>query len=326
MGFQEQNNPKGYQGFIMASIKKLNENISKLSAVLEEYDIQFSKEPDNFSIKLTIDNLKSQIEDLQGQLRHENLKREKEIVQLRFKGKIAQSGTFPLSLVGGLTDAFSSAIFNTSKYFQYGNKGGTKIDKIINDNIDLRFEGLGRGSTIFYLSATTSPDLFGNSIIQNSLENIFALLNSETMDSLIENVSVVGYRSVKYYSNFFKKLNNDDLELQLTWHTPDEIVKEWYGTKDKILILYTTLNSIQLKEPEEIAFAGEIITLSWKHKFEILSKDKERFYGTFPNELTEIIKQLHVGAFCKGVILKTTIFNPATGKEKYEYILREIEI
>jgi hypothetical protein len=62
----------------MESIKKLNENISKLSAVLEEYDIQFSKEPDNFSIKLTIDNFKSQIEDLQGQLRHENLKREKE--------------------------------------------------------------------------------------------------------------------------------------------------------------------------------------------------------------------------------------------------------
>lgn len=310
----------------MASIKKINENISKLSAVLEEYDIQFNKEPEKFSIKLTIDNLKSQIEELQDQLRRENLKREKEIVQLRFKGKIAQSGTFPLYLVGGLTDAFSNAIFHTSKYFQYGNKGSTKIDQIINDTIDLRFEGLGRGSTVFYLSAATSPDLFGNSVIQNSLENTFALLNSESMDNLIENISVVGSRSVKYYSNFFKELNSDDLELQLTWHTPNEVVKEWHGTKDKILALYNTLNSIELTEPEEIAFEGEIITLSLKCKFEILSKDKERFYGTFPNELTEVIKQLHVGAFCKGVILKTTIFNPATGKEKYEYTLREIEI
>lgn len=310
----------------MASIKKINENISKLSAVIEEYDIQFSKEPENFSIKLTINNLKSQIEELQDQLRRENLKREKEIIQLRFKGKIARSGTFPLSLVGGLTDAFSNAIFHTSKYFQYGNKGGAKIDQIINNNIDLRFEGLGRGSTVFYLSAATSPDLFGNSVIQNSLENTFTLLNSETIDSLIENVSVVGSRSVKYYSNFFKELNSDDLELQLTWHTPNEVVKEWHGTKDKILTLYNTLNSIELTEPEEIAFAGEIITLSLKHKFEILSKDKERFYGTFPNELTEVIKQLHVGAFCKGVILKTTIFNPATGKEKHEYTLREIEM
>jgi hypothetical protein len=310
----------------MASIKRLNENISKLSAVLEEYDVQLSKEPGNFSIKLTIDNLKSQINELQSQLHHENLKREKEIVQLRFKGKIAQSGTFPLSLVGGLTDAFSNAIFQTSKYFQYGNKGGTKIDQIISNSIDLRLEGLGTGSTVFYLSAATSPDLFGNSLIQNSLENTFALLNAENMDSLIENISVVGAQSVKYYSNFFKELNNDDLELQLTWHTPNEVVKEWHGTKDKILTLYNTLNSIELIEPEEIAFEGEIITLSLKRKFEILSKDKERFYGTFPNELTEIIKQLHVGAFCKGVILKTTIFNPVTGKEKYEYTLSEIKM
>lgn len=310
----------------MASIKRINENISKLSAVLEDYDSLLSKEPENFSIKLTVDNLKSQIKELQDQLHRENLKREKEIVQLRFKGKIAQSGTFPLSLVGGLTDAFSNAIFHTSKYFQYGNKGGVKIDQIINDSIDLRLEGLGKGSTVFYLSAATSPDLFGNSIIQNSLENTFALLNSETTDSLIENISMVGSRSVKYYSNFFKELNNDDLELQLIWHTPNEVVKEWNGTKAKIITIFNTLNSIELTEPEEIAFEGEIITLSLKRKFEILSKDKERFYGTFPNELTEIIKQLHVGAFCKGVILKTTIFNPATGKEKHEYTLLEIEI
>jgi hypothetical protein len=310
----------------MASIKKINENVSELSKVLEEYEIKLSKDLENFSIKLTIDNIKSQIKELQNKLYYENIKREKEIVQLRFKGNIARFGTFPLSLVGGLTNAFSNAIFQTSKYFQFGNKGGNRIDQIINENIDLRLEGLGAGSTIFYLSAKISPDLFGNSVIQNSLDNAFALLNSENLDSIIENISIVGSRSVRYYSDFFKELSNDNLELELTWHTPNEIIKGWDGTKDKILSLYNTLNNIEFTEPEEIAFEGEIITLSLKHKFEILSKDKERFYGTFPNELTEVIKQLHVGAFCRGVILKTTIVNPATGKEKPEYTLREIEI
>lgn len=308
----------------MASIKKINDSITQLSTVVEEYSMVLRKEPQNFSIKLTIENLKSQIEELQNQLYQENIKREKEIVQLRFKGKVAKFGTFPLSLVGGLTDSFSNAVFNTSKYFQFGNKGGVKIDHIINETIDLRLEGIGRGSTIFYLSAKTSPNLFGNSVIQNSLNNVFELLNSETPDKIIENISVVGSRSIKYYSDFFEELNKDDLELELTWHTPNEVVKGWDGTKDKILSLYNTLNNIKLSEPEEIAFEGEIITLSLKRRFEIFSKDKERFYGTFPNELTELIKQLHVGDFCKGVILKTTISNPATGKEKFEYTLREI--
>lgn len=308
----------------MPSIKKIQESIQELSTFVGKYASLLKAEPANISHKLTLQSLESKIAQLQHQLYQENLKREKEIVQLRFKGRIAESGTFPLSLVGGLTNSFSNAVFNTSKYFQFGNKGGVKIDHIINESIDLRLEGLGRGSTIFYLSAKTSPDLFGNSVIQNSLDNVFELLNSENPEQIIENISIVGSRSIKYYSDFFDELNKDGLELDLTWHTPNETIKNWDGTKEKILSLYNTLNSIILSEPEEISFKGEVITLSLKGKFEIFSKGKKRFYGTFPNELTELIKQLHLGDFCKGVILKTIIFNPATGKEKYEYSLREI--
>jgi hypothetical protein len=310
----------------MPSIKKIQDSLQELTTFVSEYATLLKAEPSNFAYKLTIQSLESQIAELQHQLYQENLKREKEIVQLRLKGRVAKFGTFPLSLVGGLTNSFSNAVFNTSKYFQFGNKGGVKIDNIINETIDLRLEGLGRGSTIFYLSAKTSPDLFGNSVIQNSLDNVFDLLNSQSPEQIIENISIVGSRSIKYYSDFFEELNKDDLELDLTWHTPNETVKNWDGTKEKILSLYNTLNSIKLSEPEEISFEGEIITLSLKGRFEIFSKDKERFYGTFPNVLVEQIKQLHVGDFCKGTILKTIIFNAATGKEKYEYILRDIEI
>jgi len=310
----------------MASIRNITAHISQLSKVVDEYSIALNNDPQNFSLQITIENLRSQISDLQNQLYQENLKREKEIVQLRFKGSVARFGTFPLSLVGGLTNSFSNAVFNTSKFFQFGNKGGRKIDSIINETIDLRLEGLGRGSTIFYLSAKTSPDLFGNSVIQNSLDNVFDLLNSQSPEQIIENISIVGSRSIKYYSDFFEELNKDELELDLTWHTPNETIKEWYGTKERILSLYNTLNNIKLSEPEEITFVGEIITLSLKGRFEILSVENERFYGTFPNELVEQIKRLHVGDFCQGIILKTIIFNAATGKEKFEYILRDIEI
>lgn len=308
----------------MPSIKKIQDSIEQLRAFASEYSLQLKAEPNNFSLSLTLQSIQNQIDELQHQLYQENLKREKEIVQLRLKGRIAKFGTFPLSLVGGLTNSFSNAVFNTSKYFQFGNKGGTKIDRMITETIDLRLEGLGRGSTIFYLSARTSPDLFGNSVIQNSLDNVFELLNSQSEEQIIENINIVGSKSIKYFSDFFEELNNDDLELDLTWHTPNENLRTWEGTKDRILSLYNTLNSIKLSEPEEVDFEGEIITLSLKGRFEIFTVDKERFYGTFPNELIEVIKQLHVGDFCKGVLLKTTIFNPATGKEKYEYTLRDI--
>jgi hypothetical protein len=308
----------------MASIKKINENIDKLNSILTESFSALDKDKSNFALRLSISNIKTQIEQLQHQLYEENLAREKEIVQLRFMGKVAKLGTFPLHLIGGLTDPFSQAILTTSKYRQFGTKGGKRIDKIVTDTINLKLEGIGRGSTIFYLSATTSPDLFGNSVIQSSLDNVFTLLKSESSEQLIDNISYVGSNSIKYYSDFLKELNKDDLEIELKWHTPSEKVQEWYGTKDKILTLYNTLTKIKLSEPEEVDFTGEIITLSAKGKFEILSSDKERFIGSFSNELMQSIKQLHIGQYCKGIMLKTTIFNSATNKEKFEYSLKQI--
>jgi len=308
----------------MASIKKITENLEQVGTMLTESFSVFDKDKSNFALQLTIDNIKSHIEELQNELYYENLRREREIVQLRFVGKVAKFGSFPLHLVGRLTDSFSLAVFNTSKFRQFGKKGGRRIDKIVTDTINLKLEGIGKGSTIFYLSAKTSPDLFGNSVIQSSLDNIFTLVSSETTEQLIDNIAYVGTNSIRYYSDFFKELNKDDLELELKWHTPTESVKKWYGTKDRISTLYNTLNSIEISEPEEFDFIGEIISLSARGKFEIFSRDRERFIGSFSNELMDSIKQLHIGQSCKGIILKTNILNAATNNEKYEYSLKAI--
>lgn len=308
----------------MASIRKITENITELSKVLESYNLLLTSDSSNFGLKLTIENIENQINELRQNLYHENLKREKEIVKLRLKGDIAQDGTFPLSRVGGITDSFSQAIFQTSKYFQFGKKGGKKIETIISQTIDLRLEGLGRGSTIFYLSAKTSPDLFGESVIQHSLENTFELLNSENPDELIDNISDVGPNSIKYFSNFFEELNNDKLEIEMSWHTPNETLNIWQGTREKILSLYNTLNSITLSQPEEVDFEGEIVTLSLKGKFEIYTIERQMIHGTFPNSMIEYMKQFHIGQICQGKMMKTSIFNQASKKEKYEYSLYEI--
>ncbi len=310
----------------MPSIKKIQESLNTLTVFESEYSLRIKSDPEDLSLKLTYQNIRSQINELQQQLYFENINREKEIIELRLIGDKAKFGSFPLKLVGGLTNSFSKAILNSSKYFQYGNKGGAKIEKIISDSIDLRLERLGSGSTIFFLSARTSPDLFGNSIIQNSLENIFELFNSQTGDQVIENISNVGAKSIKYFSSFLKESLNDDLEIDLSWHTPQESTLKWEGTKDKISSLFATLNNIKLSEPEEIYFEGEIITLSLKGKFEIFTKEKERLYGNFPNELVDKMKQLHIGDYCKGSIQKMSIISPSSEKEKIEYSLKEIAI
>ncbi len=309
----------------MNLIGRVSRNIEQLKELISSVSADIAKDPDDFSLSLKYNSLKNQLEDLQHQLYQENLKREKEIIQIRLIGSTANFGTLPLDFVSGITYNFSKSLHSTSRYLQFGKKGGKKNEKIIKETIDLRLENIGRGSTIFYISGKTSPNLFGESILQNSLENTFDLFNSQTPDDVTENISNVGGNSLKFISKFLKELTNDDLECDLKWNSPDDREFIWKGEKENILSLYNTINKMEISEPVEIEFEGELITISAKGKFEIFTLDKKLLYGNFSTDLLKKMEEFHIRDYCKGTISKTIIYNPLTDKEKIEYNLISIE-
>jgi len=306
------------------NLNRLKSNIEELEKLLSDYELQLKEDENNFSLKLQVNSLNNQINDLREQLYFENLKREKEILELRLIGDKTKYGNIPLNFVGGITNNFSNFLYNTSKYLKFGNKGGKRREAIIQETIDLRFEGLGKGSTIFYLSAKTSPDLFGNSITQQTLENSFKLLSSENSDEISDNISGVGGKSIKYLSKFLNELVKSNIEIDIKWESPFDKIYKWEGKKDKLTSLFNTLNQITISEPEEIDFEGELITISLKGKFEILTSERIRYFGQFSNDLLDKMKEFHIGDHCKGIIIKTTIYNPLSDKEKVEYNLKSI--
>lgn len=308
----------------MASIKNIEENILQLSSFIDDMEGALQKDPSNFAYKLSIKNYKSQIETLRKDLRFENLKREKEVLQIRLIGHEAKHGSIPLMTIGGITDTFSKSILDTSKHLQFGKRGGKKVNEIIKSTIDLRLEGIGAGSAILFISAKTSPDLFGESVSQRSIENFIGFISSSSPDELIDKIPNVGSASVKSYSSFFKKLHDDKFEIEISWNSPTEKKVEWKGNKDAILSLYNTLNGIKLQSPESIEFEGEITIISIRGKIEFFSKEKFRYLCNYPANLLEIIKELHIGQYCSVKILKTIISNPVTGTQKFEYNLMEV--
>jgi hypothetical protein len=309
----------------MATISNLQENIIYLRSQIEELSSLLSSEPQNFAVKIQIENYKSEITNLQSYLYTENLKRNKEIIALRLIGNIAKNGTFPLGSVGGITNSFSNALYKTSQFLQFGKKGGKKIEALMKNSLDIRLEGLGVGSTIFYVSAKTSPDIFGNSIVQNSLENTFELFSSNDESELMENIEKVGTKNSKYFSAFLEELIHDNLEVEITWESPNYETKKWFGTSEKISMFYNTFKSIEILEPETLSFESEIITLSLKNKIEVFDRSNNQTYTVkYPNSIITLIKELHVGEVCNIVITKTTIINTLSQKEKFEYSLVEI--
>jgi hypothetical protein len=308
----------------MSNLRKIRQGIEELEPKVADLEVRYKESPTDFSIELQLQSVKNMLNDLHHQLYLANLKREKEIVELRLLSNETAFGSIPLDFVGGITNNFSAMVFNTSKYLKFGRKGGKRKEKIVQDTIDLRLEAIGRGSTIFYLSAKTSPDLFGYSVVQNALESSFNLFDAGNIEQITENISNVGSNSIKFYSKFLLELNKQDVEIDVKWQNPDDVHKVWEGRKDNIQLLYNTLNQLKISEPEDIPFEGELITISSKGKFEVVTEDDIRIFGNFSHELLDAMKEFHIGDICSGVITKTTIYNPVTEKEKVEYNLKSI--
>ena len=308
----------------MGNFARIKSHIEQLEPIVAQLEKDHKASPDDFSIFVELTSLNNQLADLQEQLYRENLKREKEIVELRLMGQSANFGSIPLEYVGGITNNLSASIIVTSKYKMFGGKGGKKRDTIVKDTIDLRLEGIGRGSTIFYLSGRTSPDLFGNSTIQDTLKNTFELFQSKP-DELIDRIGSVGAGSIKYISRFLNVLSRDDLDIDLKWHSPDNQEYVWEGRRDNITSLYNSLNQMNISQPTDMDFEGELITISSKGRFEVFTNENCSLFGQFSSDLLEKMKEFHIGDYCKGIITKTSIYNPLTDKEKIEYNLKTIE-
>ncbi len=309
----------------MSIIKRLSDNIAQLATFIERDEAILFNDPNNFAAKLSVKSLKSQLDDLRKQLFIENTKRQKEVISLRFIGEEAKFGSIPLLSLGGLTDAFAGAIFEMSKFSQFGKRGGKKVNKIVKDSLDLRLNAIGAGSTILYISAKTSPDLFGESLTQQTFDNFLDFVSSENADAMIEKISEVGTASIKHYASFFKRLNEDNLEIDITVNSPfREQSLTWNGSSEKIISLYAALSTLNVSDPSPIEFEGEVISLSKKGTIEILSNNGYNYRAKYPEAMLDAIVNLHIGQICNGRFLKTTVINSVSGKEKMEFDLIEI--
>jgi len=308
----------------MNEIQKIQSQIDAVAEMLLQLEKLLATEPDNFSHKLGIDSLKSQISELEKQLMFEKAKRDKEVIEIRLKGRTA-NGTIPLEVLAKLADGLSGTVLNASYFIQFGQKIKKIKAKEIHDIVDLRLAGISTGSTRLFVTANTSPDLFGRSLAEESLKHSFNLLQSESSDELTESASKIGKESVKKLYKFIATISNADMEVDLNWSSPTSENYNWDGNKQTLLRVAQSLTNIQMSEPEVIEFSGELITISLRGTFEIKTDDSKIIKGDFPNNLLDEIKTLTIGSYYVGKIEKQIIMNMATESEKVYYTLISIK-
>ena len=307
----------------MNEIQKIQSQIDAVAEMLVQYENLLAKEPNDFSHQLSIDSLKAQISGLEKQMMYEKAKRDKEVIEIRLKGRTAD-GTIPLEVLAKLADGLSGTVLNASYFIQFGQKVKKIKVKAVHDIVNLRLAGISTGSTRLFVTANTAPDLFGRSLAEESLKHSFNLLQSESADELTESASKIGKESVRKLYKFITTISNAEMEVDLKWNSPTNENYNWDGNKQTLLRVAQSLTNIQMSDPETIDFSGELIAISLRGTFEIKLDDKRTIRGEFPNNLLEDIKTLTIGSNYAGKMEKQTIVNMATESEKVYYTLISI--
>jgi hypothetical protein len=308
----------------MNIIEKLQRQIDDANSILRQQESVFQKEPQNFAYKLSISSLKNHIEDLQTQLRKEKTFREKEVLEVHLYGPLAAYGTIPLTVLAKISHYLADTLLATSQRKKIGPKFRGKIPQDIIDTLDLRLAGVGVGSTRLFITGNTAPDIFGYSLLENSLEHTFDLLHSETPDNLSEAASKLGIRSINRLNSFLKTLASYNLDVKMHWSSPALKSYEWEATKDAILHLTNSLDKIKHSEIYTFKLHGKLVTVSLRGSIEIETIEGRMYKGTFPSSLTDDMKKLHIGDMCSAVVEQETIINQTTNFEKKYYTVISI--
>ena len=308
----------------MYSVSKLEEMIKMSEDTLLRYETDLTANPGSLFARGMVKNTREQLDEFRGNLIFEKRLREKEVVELRFKGSKAQAGRLPLELLGTFAKQFSEALIEVGKHFQFGTgskRGGTDL---IRKSTEITFERLVPGSTRVFVTGTTNPDLFGNSIFEQSMHSVMGLLAAEQPEQIMSGAGNVGRSGVKKLNQLLQSTLKGDLEMDISWTTPEQNTILWKGTTQALQKLSNTISKITEGTPDKVEITGKLISQSLKGKLEVEGNDMSYYRVSFPNSLLEAVRVHQIGEECTMKLTKRIIKNTVTGEVKLSYELDSI--
>lgn len=304
----------------MNEIAQLETKVDRFERLLNK-EQQRHPEPD-FAAELQMSSLTAQLQQFQRELREAKAERKREVVELRFM-RDDLFGQLRLKTLGVVAQNLADALHAGSHYIQSNKGRGGSIPESIISTLDLQMVGLRPGSSRLVVSGELSPNLFGESLLQKSLVNTFDLFQAETPEDLTEAVSTLGVRSMRRLRDLLDEIADEGFEMELTWNTPSNEKKTWYGDRRTIRKLRNTLKDFETTEPETLTIEGTLYSISLSGRFTIASGE-EVYKGRFPDELERKIRKFHVGQEVKAQIESLTYVNETMNIERVKHTLTGI--
>lgn len=287
------------------------EILAKESQTLDHED--YFKVASFNSFKEHLNSLRKQLYDLQ-------IRREKEILEVRFIGDKAHNGSLPLMLHAALSKGLAESLITLSTKVRTPKK---YADFVNQSELDLRLANIVSGSTKFILSLEIQPDLFGWSLSQNTLSHWFSFFQS--LDSPEQNqeiFSIMGNKGITSIKSMLNALKSNNLDFELNWNSHLNQRHHWMGTAPKIDKALNFLSELELQEPFICEISGSIQSLDRSGKITLIDEDRKTYRIRLEKTLLPEIEKLRINQFVTLKVTKNISTHPTFEKkvENYEFI------
>ncbi|MGZ7443480.1 hypothetical protein [Paenibacillus sp. TH7-28] len=281
----------------------------------------------NYISELEIGSLHQRLDELKRQAIEES-KFQSEELEVKLETKSLPSGQIPVrtltTVLGGLqalTDCVANTLFN-----QPSNRG--PIPQEIIERNSWILKEVKAGSFIAVIDLKHEEQLTIDEAPQRQIiSELYSLFNaSDEEESLLEAVSSLGTRTLKYYTDWTKSIRDLDVPVEINWVTIQANNQETKASfdPDKAGKIFTILNERLSSREEEVVLEGRLTGINVRtNSFELCTPDGNKIVGRIVKD--KVSKSAgYLDKRCRAGLLKI-ITQSSAGKEKVSWILNDVE-
>ncbi|WP_278739823.1 hypothetical protein [Paenibacillus macerans] len=159
------------------------------------------------------------------------------------------------------------------------------------------------------------------------ISELYSLFNaSDEEESLLEAVSSLGTRTLKYYTDWTKSIRDLDVPVEINWVTTQANHQETKVSfdSDKAGKIFTILNERLSSREEEVVLEGRLTGINVRtNSFELCTPDGNKIVGRIVKD--KVLKSAgYLDKRCLAELLKI-VTQSSAGKEKVSWILNDVQ-
>lgn len=276
-------------------------------------------ESDRFQIA-SLNSFSEHIKTLRKQLYDLQIRREKEILEVRFIGDKAHNGSLPLMLHSILSKGLAESLITISTKVRKPKKNAEYINQT---ELDLRLANIVSGSTKFILTLEIEPDIFGWSLSQNTLNQWFQFFSSlDDPENNSDTISFMGLKGISSIQTMLSALKKNNLDFELCWNSHQDKKYYWMGNSQKIESAINFLNNLKIEKPVECIISGIVQNLDRSGKITLIDEDRKNYKVRLDKSVLTEIEKLRINQFIALRVIKNVSTHPTFERvlEHYDFI------